>query len=160
MKIHNKNRRKNCKWPNAVGFRFESDWLRGWRDFSQPIVKQNQRNSRLLTTFSIESWSVVIFEIRTIQRFTGHLLGESFHRFLPRNFPPVLPCWLLKVPKVLNLPLNDLGTVSEDSLVSCNPSDSFCCSVVAVVSLFSRLLSAFLSSSWNILKAPKDSSSG
>ena len=159
MRIQSKNGRGNCKRPNAVGFCFEFDWLRGWRDFPKPIMQQNQRNSRLLTTFGIETWSVVIFEMRTIQRFTGHLLGKSFHR-LSTKFSSVLPCCLLKVPKVLNLPLNDLETVSEDSLVSCNPSDSFCCSVVAIVSFFSRLLSAFLSSSWNILKAPKDSSSG
>lgn len=33
--------RENSGDQGAVNFRLESDWLKGWREFSGPIVKAN-----------------------------------------------------------------------------------------------------------------------
>ena len=161
MRIQSKNGREIVSDQTRLVFALS---LIGWEG-GVIFLNQSCSKTRLLNTYLItDYWRHSVLVCRYLWD-KNHLeiyrasFRWIFHRFSTK-FSSVLPCCLLKVPKVLNLPLNDLGTVSEDSLVSCNPSDSFCCSVVAVVSLFSRLLSAFLSSSWNILKAPKDSSSG
>ena len=161
MRIQSKNGREIVSDQTRLVFVLS---LIGWEG-GVIFLNQSCSKTRLLNTYLIpDYWRHSVLVCRYLWD-KNHLeiyrapFRWIFHRFSTK-FPSVLPCCLLKVPKVLNLPLNDLGTVSEDSLVSCNPSDSLCCSVVAIVSFFSRLFSAFLSSSWNILKAPKDSSSG
>ena len=158
MRIHSKNGREITSDQSRLVFVLS---LIGWEG---GVIFLNQSCSK--TNVIPDYWRHPVLKpglSSSLRWETFKIYRASFRWIFSQvstKFPSVLPCCLLKVPKVLNLPLNDLGTVSEDSLISCNPSDSFCCSVVAIVSFFPRLLSAFLSSSWNILKAPKDSSSG
>ena len=90
-------RGKNASYQVAIGFRFESHLLTGWRKFSGPITmrsKRNPSNTRLSSTFSWKFlWEVLLPD----WLFSGRLRreGRVIHwpvLILPQTSPPQ---WLL-----------------------------------------------------------------
>ena len=67
--------RENADDQVAIGFSFESDWLRKWREFSKQIIKRSevkQNQSNLGVTFDTQL--KIAFNFETITSQTGNVL--------------------------------------------------------------------------------------